>query len=56
MLPCTRTKLNSEFYEIINEFNSDARKDWNWKPDYDLDSMTEDMIANLRIQHTKGLI
>ena len=36
--------------------DSAARKDWNWKPDYDLDAMTRDMIANLRIQHAKGLI
>jgi nucleoside-diphosphate-sugar epimerase len=25
-----------------------AQTDWNWKPQYDLESMTEDMLANLR--------
>jgi nucleoside-diphosphate-sugar epimerase len=28
--------------------DSAARKDWNWKPDYDLVSMTKDMLVNLR--------
>lgn len=25
-----------------------AREEWDWKPEYDLDSMTKDMLANLR--------
>lgn len=25
-----------------------AREEWDWKPEYDLDSMTQDMLANLR--------
>lgn len=25
-----------------------AREDWNWKPEYDLDRMTEDMLFNLK--------
>jgi nucleoside-diphosphate-sugar epimerase len=27
--------------------DSQARQDWNWKPEYDLDRMTADMIANV---------
>lgn len=27
--------------------DSQAQKDWNWKPQYDLDAMTEDMLKNL---------
>ncbi len=26
-----------------------AQKDWNWKPEYDLDKMTEDMLLNLKL-------
>lgn len=29
--------------------DSEARNDWNWKPKYDLDSMTKDMIHNLQL-------
>jgi nucleoside-diphosphate-sugar epimerase len=34
--------------------DSSARNDWNWKPDFDLDLMTADMIQNL--QQAKGLL
>lgn len=27
-----------------------ARQEWDWKPEYDFDSMTRDMLANLRIK------
>lgn len=27
-----------------------AREEWDWKPEYDLDAMTRDMLANLRIK------
>lgn len=30
-----------------------AREEWDWKPEYDLDSMTRDMIKNLRIKLNK---
>ena len=28
--------------------DSPARQDWGWQPDYDLDAMTEDMLAHLK--------
>jgi nucleoside-diphosphate-sugar epimerase len=34
--------------------DTSARNDWNWKPDFDLDLMTADMIQNL--QQAKGLL
>lgn len=33
-----------------------AREEWGWKPAYDLDAMTEDMLKNIRIKHEQGLI
>lgn len=30
--------------------DSSARQDWNWKPDYDLESMTKDMIDKLSLK------
>ena len=27
--------------------DAEARKDWGWKPAYDLDAMTRDMLSNL---------
>lgn len=36
--------------------DSAAREEWGWKPDYDLDAMTRDMLKAIREKHEKGLI
>ncbi|HPS83261.1 MAG TPA: L-threonine 3-dehydrogenase, partial [Bacteroidales bacterium] len=33
-----------------------AREEWGWKPAFDLDAMTQDMLKNIKIKHEKGLI
>ncbi len=30
-----------------------AQKDWNWKPEFDLDKMTQTMIENLKVKLQK---
>ena len=32
--------------------DSIAQKDWNWKPEYDLNSMTKDMLENVVVENT----
>ncbi|MFA6924288.1 MAG: NAD-dependent epimerase/dehydratase family protein [Bacteroidales bacterium] len=36
--------------------DSDARSEWGWKPSYDLDAMTKDMLKVIGEKHKKGLI
>lgn len=36
--------------------DSSAREEWNWNPNFDLESMTADMIKRLTAKHEAGLI
>lgn len=36
--------------------DSAAREEWGWKPSYDLDAMTQDMLKAIQKKHDKGLI
>jgi len=36
--------------------DSAARNEWGWKPDYDLDAMTQDMLKVIGEKHSKGLL
>lgn len=36
--------------------DSAARAEWGWRPEYDLASMTEDMLAKLRARHEAGAL
>ncbi|MDP2174864.1 MAG: NAD-dependent epimerase/dehydratase family protein [Bacteroidota bacterium] len=35
--------------------DAEARKDWGWQPDFDLDKMTKDMLVNLAPRYGKSL-
>jgi nucleoside-diphosphate-sugar epimerase len=41
-----RQQIAESWPAVIDDSN--AREDWGWKPDYDLDKMTADMLANLK--------
>jgi nucleoside-diphosphate-sugar epimerase len=44
--PDHRQNIAASWTESIDDL--DARQDWNWVPEYDLASMTSDMLQNLR--------
>lgn len=44
--PDHRDQIAMSWPESIDDF--DAKNDWNWKPQYDLQSMTNDMFDNLK--------
>ena len=50
--PDFRQKIADSWPQSIDD--SAARKEWNWKPSYDLSKMTEDMITVLGKRHEQG--
>lgn len=44
-LPDARQEIAESWPKVVDD--TMARKDWGWKPKYDLDFMTEDMLNNL---------
>lgn len=46
--PDFRQAIAASWSESIDD--SVARRDWNWKPSYDLASLTADMLEHLRIK------
>ena len=49
--PDFRQKIANSWPASIDD--SEAKKDWNWKPEYDLNAMSLDMITNLKIKLAK---
>lgn len=47
--PDSRQAIADSWPKTIDD--SAAREEWGWKPKYDLASMTQDMLKNLRIQY-----
>jgi nucleoside-diphosphate-sugar epimerase len=47
--PDFRQQIADSWPDSIDD--SEARNDWGWEPEYDLASMTEDMLRNLSVTH-----
>jgi len=50
--PDSRQAIADSWPKTIDD--SAAREEWGWEPGYDLASMTEDMLKNLRIRYDAG--
>jgi nucleoside-diphosphate-sugar epimerase len=46
--PDFRQQIAAGWPDSIDD--SEARADWNWRPAFDLDKMTEDMLSNLKVK------
>jgi nucleoside-diphosphate-sugar epimerase len=52
--PDSRQAIADSWPKTIDD--SAARKEWGWKPAFNLSSMTKDMLKNLKIRYEQGLI
>ncbi len=52
--PDFRQKIADSWPNAVDD--TAAREEWGWKPAFDLDAMTQDMLKNIRIMHEKGEI
>jgi len=52
--PDFRQKIADSWPNDVDD--TDAREEWGWSPDYNLEAMTEDMLKNIQLKHDKGLI
>ena len=61
-IPDFRTTYNPDYRQAIADSwpssvdDTAAREEWNWRPEYDLQAMTEDMLTRLRARHEAGLL
>jgi nucleoside-diphosphate-sugar epimerase len=52
--PDRRQAIADSWPDSIDD--SCAREEWGWKPAYDLDAMTDDMLTQLKRKHEQGLL
>jgi nucleoside-diphosphate-sugar epimerase len=52
--PDFRQKIADSWPNAVDD--SAAREEWGWKPSFDLDAMTKDMLENIGKKHKAGLI
>ena len=52
--PDFRQKIADSWPDSIDD--TAAREEWGWQPEYDLDTMTQDMLKVIGEKHQKGLI